>query len=202
MIPAPLPDNEQARLAALRSYELLDSRAERAFDDLVHLTAESYGVPMALISLMDADRQWFKAKCGLDACQTDRDLAFCAHAILKPSHLLVIPDARDDPRFSGNPLVTGPPHIRFYAGCPLVDPDGYAIGTLCIIDTQPRELTEAEQDRLRLLARLVMDQAQARKTARAAAHHYRLREKQETELAELRERLAEFEQTAVSDSIA
>lgn len=200
MIPAPVPNNEQSRLAALRSYELLDTRAERAFDDLVHLTAESFGVPMTLVSLIDADRQWFKAKCGLDACQTDRDLAFCAHAILKPSHLMVVPDATEDPRFSGNPLVTGPPHIRFYAGCPLVDPDGHALGTLCLIDTAPRDLDSAERERLRLLARLVMDQAQARKVARAAAHHFRHSEDQQAELAELRQRLADLGPSVSADA--
>ena len=195
MIPAPLPENDAARLRALKSYELLDSRQEQAFDDVVDLVAESFEVPIALVSLIDAERQWFKAKCGLDACQTDRDMSFCAHAILEPTRLLVVPDARLDPRFSANPLVTGSPRIRFYAGCPLVDPDGYPLGTLCVIDTTPRTFSDAQEQRLRRLARLAMNLIEARKYARAAMHHFQQRQAEQAVFADriagLEQRLAE-----------
>ena len=151
MIAAELPANEAERLTALRSYEVLDSACEAAFDDIANLTAELTGSPICLVSLIDAERQWFKARVGLEGSETPRDQAFCAHAILKPDETMVVNDALADPRFADNPLVVGEPNIRFYAGVPLVNPDGAALGTLCIIDRKPRELTQIQRS---ILARL------------------------------------------------
>ncbi|WP_282189067.1 PAS domain S-box protein [Azospirillum sp. SYSU D00513] len=128
---------EHLRLAELRWYGILDTAATPSFDRLTRLASASLEVPIALISLVDGDRQWFKSRVGLQVCETGRDIAFCAHAILG-DEVLVVPDARDDARFSGNPLVTGDPKIRFYAGAPLVSPSGHRLGTLCVIDTRPR----------------------------------------------------------------
>src|SRR5213596_3111741 len=150
---AGLPANENARLQTLRAYDILDTPPEQACDELVQLAAQICGVPIALISLVDAQRQWFKAKVGLDACQTSRDLAFCAHAILDPGTLLHVPDTTADLRFADNPLVIGEPRIRFYAGAPLVTPQGHALGTLCLLDHVPRRLTDAQQQALTILAR-------------------------------------------------
>jgi PAS domain S-box-containing protein len=160
---APAPANEQKRLDALRRYSILDTLPERDFDDLASLAARICDAPTALVSLVDADRQWFKAKVGLEAAQTSRDLAFCAHAILQ-SDLLIVPDATTDQRFSTNPLVTGPPHIRFYAGAPLITPAGYALGTLCVIDRVPRELTPQQANGLRALSRQVVAELELRRT--------------------------------------
>jgi GAF domain-containing protein len=139
MIKPPIPDNEQERLALLHELLLLDTPPERRLDKIVEFAASEFDVPISLISLVDSNRQWFKARVGLDACETPRDISFCAHA-LGGDEVLVIPDASQDPRFHDNPLVTGAPHIRFYAGAPLVCRDGLVLGTLCLIDTRPRTL--------------------------------------------------------------
>jgi GAF domain-containing protein len=128
-----LPAHEDARLAELREYNVLDTGPEPEFDDLVGLASQICGTPIALISLIDAQRQFFKARTGLDVTQTPRDAAFCDHAIAEPE-LMVVPDAAADPRLAGNPLVTSDPNIRFYAGSPLITPKGHAMGTLCVID--------------------------------------------------------------------
>lgn len=148
-----IPANESARLEALRHYDILDTEPEQDFDDLVAIAAAICDVPTALVSLIDADRQWFKARVGLDAQQTSRDVAFCAHAILDPKRTMVVPDARNDARFFDSPLVLDDPNIRFYAGAPLLTPGGEAIGTLCVIDTEPRELQTHQYTALEALSK-------------------------------------------------
>ena len=164
---APLPGNEAHRLAILREYNVLDSMPEQAFDDLTLLAAQICQTPIALITLVDEDRQWFKSRVGLNAAETSRDVAFCAHAILNVDQVLEVPDAQLDPRFADNPLVTANPHIRFYAGAPLVAPDGLALGTLCAIDRVPRKLSAEQKAALQALSRTVV----ARLELRRAAQH-------------------------------
>lgn len=163
---AQLPGDEVDRLAVLSSYEVLDTSPELAFDDLVKLAAQICETPIALISLVDDSRQWFKAKVGLDAEETPRDIAFCSHAILQPEELLVVQDTLADVRFADNPLVTGAPGIRFYAGAPLVTPEGHALGTLCVIDRVPRDFAEVQRRALRALSNYVVAQLVLRRQAR------------------------------------
>ncbi|MGI9105727.1 MAG: sensor histidine kinase [Pyrinomonadaceae bacterium] len=161
-----LPRNEAERLAALRECAILDTHPEEIFDDIPRLAAYVCQAPIALVSLVDASRQWFKAKVGLEASETPRDASFCAHAILKPD-LFIIKDTLLDERFANNPFVVSEPHIRFYAGAPLVTSDGYALGTLCVIDRVPRELSDEQADALRVLARHTVTQLELRRNARA-----------------------------------
>ena len=162
---APVKINEARRLKVLWQYDVLDTVPEEVFDDLTELAARICEAPVALISLIDEDRQWFKSKVGISVTETSRDISFCAHAI-KQHDLFIIPDATLDQRFANNPLVTSDPKIRFYAGAPLITPDGYALGTLCVIDKVPRELRPEQQQALRVLARHVMMQLELRRHAK------------------------------------
>ncbi|WP_208278068.1 GAF domain-containing protein [Massilia oculi] len=133
------PDNEAARLAALYELLILDTPPEERFDKIARFAADEFDMPIVLVTLVDAERQWFKARVGTQVCETGRDVSFCAHAILH-DEIMVVEDALQDPRFADNPLVTGAPHIRFYAGAPLALPSGLRLGTLCLIDRRPRTL--------------------------------------------------------------
>ena len=167
---APLPKDETARLAGLRAYDILDTLPERAYDDITYLASQICDTPIAIVSLVDEERQWFKSIHGLDVTETPRNLAFCAHAILEPDSLFVIEDTAKDERFADNPLVTAEPRIRFYAGAPLVTANGHALGTLCVIDRQPRQLTKAQHATLRALSRQVIAHLELRRTVAELEH--------------------------------
>lgn len=154
MTPAPTIPDEDARLRALQALNLLDTPPEERFDRVVRFAAEQLDMPIALMTLIDSERQWFKSSLGLKVAQTGRDVSFCGHAIVK-SELFIVEDAQRDTRFADNPLVTGDPHLRFYAGAPLSAPDGHRIGTLCVIDTVPRAFGPLELSILEALQTLV-----------------------------------------------
>ncbi|MFZ0828754.1 MAG: GAF domain-containing protein [Verrucomicrobiia bacterium] len=163
---APLPSNEAERLAALKAYHVLDTGTDQSYDDITILAAHICKVPIAMISLVDEVRQWFKSRLGVKRQQTPREVAFCAHAILQ-NEPFIVTDATKDRRFADSALVTGEPHIRFYAGIPLINPEGLALGTLCVVDHQPRRLSAAQQKALQALSRQVMALLELR---RVSAH--------------------------------
>jgi GAF domain-containing protein len=159
---APLPANEKRRLEVLWKYDVLDTPPEQALDDLTQLAASICDTPVAMISLVDEHRQWFKSRLGIEEAETARDISFCAHAILK-QEVMVVPDAHRDERFAHSPLVTTKPHIRFYAGAPLITPDGFPLGTLCVIDHKPRKFSNRQKEALETLARVVMSHLEMRR---------------------------------------
>ena len=154
--------DEAARVEALHKYAILDTEPEQTFDDLVLLASFICKTPIALISLVDEDRQWFKSKVGLSISETPREIAFCATAIQQPD-LFIVPDTLNDERFRNNPLVVSEPNVRFYAGAPLIDEEGHALGTICVIDRIPRELAPDQQEALKALSRLVLAQLEFRR---------------------------------------
>ncbi|MBA3256193.1 MAG: GAF domain-containing protein [Pyrinomonadaceae bacterium] len=178
---APLPKNETARLEALRQYEILDTNAEEVFDDLARLAAYICQTPIAVISLIDHDRQWFKARLGLGPTETSRDCAFCAHAILEEVPM-VVPDALTDERFAENQLVRSEPYIRFYAGAPLITPEGFRLGTLCVIDRVPRGISKEHIAALRMLANQAMAQLDLRRNLAAVTRSLNENRRVEKEL--------------------
>jgi GAF domain-containing protein len=177
-IAAAEPRNEFDRLTELRRYDVLDTPPEPAFDLLTDIGAYIFEAPICLVSLIDRNRQWFKAKRGMTATETDRKIAFCSHAILG-ADVLVVPDATRDPRFAGNPLVVSAPYIRFYAGAPLRTPNALNIGTLCIIDRKPRDLSDEQMKLLRGLSRLTVDEFELRlKVEQLQDENHRVRKAQ------------------------
>ena len=187
---APTLGNEKKRLKVLWQYEVLDTVPEELFDDLTELAARICEAPIALISLVDEKRQWFKSKVGTDVKETSRDVSFCAHAI-KQAELFVVPDATQDKRFANNPLVISDPKIRFYAGAPLITPDGYALGTLCVIDKVPRNLRPDQKQALLILARHVVSQLELRRRSRELLQVREQNEKVKTEVEKLKAELAD-----------
>lgn len=187
-----MSSSDAARVAALQKYAILDSEPEQAFDDLTLLASYVCKTPIALISLIDEDRQWFKARVGISAQETSRDIAFCSTAI-QQRDVFVVPDATKDERFSSNPLVVSDPKIRFYAGAPLVNEDGYALGTLCVIDQTPRELGAEQEAALKALSRLVLMQMEFRRNLillkEALSDRTRAEHEREQELRKVQETL-------------
>lgn len=155
-----IPVNETARLMSLHAMRILDTPEEERYDRITRMAKRVFGVPICLISLVDSNRQWFKSKQGLEACETNREVSFCGHAITDES-ILVVPDANLDPRFKDNPLVTEAPFIRFYAGCPIRNGAGHRIGTVCIIDRKPRDFPDEDHATLRDFAAMVEDELRA-----------------------------------------
>lgn len=185
--------SESERLTALRSYDILDTVPEKDFEDIVELASIICDTPISLVSLVDSDRQWFKASKGLDAKETPREYAFCHHTIQNPSEVMVVSDSTLDDRFKSNPLVTGDPNIRFYAGAPLIDNEGHPLGTLCIIDKKPRDFCKREEKALKALAKRVMDLLELRKEN--ISQKKQLLEK-ESELKLMLDRFLKAQQTA------
>ncbi len=171
-----LSNEENLRLEALRNLAVLDTPSEKSFDDLTKLAAFICGTPISLVSLVDENRQWFKSRVGLEAPETPREIAFCAHSIRDANQITVVADASKDERFSNNPLVTGEPNIRFYAGAPLVTRDGFALGTLCVIDRVPRQLTDEQLSALQILRNQVIRELERHMTTADLTHAFTLLE--------------------------
>lgn len=192
------PENELARLRLLRSLNILDTPPEESFDRVVRIVAELTRVPTAMVSLVDEDRQWFKAKVGLDACQTPRDVAFCAHALHEPD-ILIVEDASEDERFADNPLVLGDPKVRFYAGVPLRNAEGLTLGTLCAIDYQPKTLSASVISAFKDLAR-VLERELLQRSAAADSKQVWEQEREAKQLSDSRFRLI-FDETPTGKAI-
>jgi signal transduction histidine kinase len=184
----PISLGEEARLAALAAYGILDTPGDEAFDRYVRVASAILKVPIALVTLVDLNRQWFKSRIGVDLAQTDRSIAFCDHTI-RSDEVMVVRDAQLDERFLDNPLVVNEPHVRFYAGAPLVTPDGHRIGALCVIDQRPRDMSEAEVELLRDLAHMVVDTLELRRMGHLSAQ-------QAAELARIAEESKQAQQEA------
>jgi GAF domain-containing protein len=183
--------NEKKRLKVLWQYDVLDTVPEEMFDDLTELAARICEAPIGLISLVDENRQWFKSRVGVTVSETSRDVSFCAHAI-RQNGLFIVPDATKDPRFADNPLVRSDPKIRFYAGAPLITPDGYALGTLCVIDKVPRDLRPQQRQALTVLSRHVMTQLELRRHTRELAEARKSSEAADDELSKARAEVAKL----------
>ncbi len=163
MARANLTENEEGRIKALRSYEILDSLPQQDYDDITQLASEICNTPISLISFIDAERQWFKSSYGIQIAETSKEHAFCARAILKPDEVMIVEDATKDARFKNNPFTTGEPQVVFYTGVPLVNDEGHALGTLCVIDNKPKTLTASQVRALKSLANQVMAQLELRR---------------------------------------
>ncbi len=184
------PEKEKKRLKILWEYEVLDTVPEEVFDDLTELAARICEAPIALISLVDEKRQWFKSRVGTTLQETSREISFCSRAI-EHTGLFVVEDARRDERFANSPLVTTEPGVRFYAGAPLLTPDGYALGTLCVIDSVPRHLTPDQERALTILARHVVSQLELRRRSRQLAEARAANEKNQSRIDSLQTKLAD-----------
>jgi GAF domain-containing protein len=190
---AQIPETEKKRLKVLWEYHVMDTVPEEMFDELTELAARICEAPIALISLIEEDRQWFKSRVGTSLQETSRDVSFCTHAI-RQADLFVVPDAAKDARFASSPLVTKDPKIRFYAGAPLITPDGYALGTLCVLDKVPRQLRPDQKQALTILARHVVSQLELRRRSRQLAVAQQETQSTREEVQKLRGELAEARQ--------
>jgi GAF domain-containing protein len=201
LISVEIPSDEQKRLAELRRYDILDTEPAASFDLLTHLATYIFHTPISLVSLVDENRLWFKSKCGIEVAETPRNFSFCANAILG-NDVFVVRDAKSDVRFAGNPLVVGAPHVRFYAGAPLRSPNGYNLGTLCIMDQNPRDLSSEERDILAGLSKIAVDELELRlKISDLDDEAYRLRIAEETAHQALT-RFEEAEYNLIAERVA
>ncbi|WP_080060033.1 GAF domain-containing protein [Spirosoma aerolatum] len=180
-----LPTDELSRIDALKSYDILDTLPEADYDAITTLASEICQTPIALISLVDDERQWFKSNHGLDTRETPRAFSFCAHSILNPSEVFIVPDSRQDERFSDNPLVTGDPHVVFYAGVPLVNNEGFPLGSLCVIDNAPKQLNESQLNALKALGKQVVNLMELRRSNKALSTVKNLLEQRNAELEQI-----------------
>ncbi|UZR93488.1 GAF domain-containing hybrid sensor histidine kinase/response regulator [Chondrinema litorale] len=187
MIAPKVPDNENERLRNLQSYNILDTFPEQQYDDITTIASQICNTPISLITLVDKNRQWFKSRVGLGATETSREYAFCAHAINEPDQLFEVKNSFEDKRFHDNPLVTGEPRVIFYAGVPLVNSAGFSLGTLCVIDHEPRSLNDQQKETLKALSRQVISQLELRKKNIQLEEELKLKEERETELIRLKD---------------